>query len=141
MGELINGRTPEEIKKWLNCLAFDCGYEMCGKCEYDELCKYPGTALLYAPDALALIERLEAEHDTALAKVPKWISVEERLPENGNDVLCWYEYYRYGDYNRMYQTYGIGCCWNGTWCGDVPSGSRSKVLYWMPLPMPPKEGA
>lgn len=66
MGELINGRTPEDIKKWLNCLAFDCGYDMCGKCEYDELCKYPGTALLYAPDALSLIERLESERDAAL---------------------------------------------------------------------------
>ena len=49
----------------------------------------------------------------------EWVSVEDRLPENYTDVLCWYEYFRYGDYNRMYQTYGIGYCINGQWGGEV----------------------
>jgi hypothetical protein len=72
---------------------------------------------------------------------PKWISVEDRLPENGKDVLCWYEYYRYGEYNAMYRTQGIGFCVNGHWGGEAASGHRAKVLYWMPLPEPPKEEA
>ena len=38
----------------------------------------------------------------------QWISVEARLPENGEYVLCWYEYFRYGNYNRLFQTYEIG---------------------------------
>ncbi len=37
-----------------------------------------------------------------IAPPGEWMSVEERLPENCVDVLCWYEYFRYGDFNRMY---------------------------------------
>ena len=69
----------------------------------------------------------------------RWIPVTERLPEPGVDVLCWYEYFRYGDYNRMYQTYGIGCYYSdGFWSGGVSNTPRAKVLAWMPLPDAPK---
>lgn len=69
----------------------------------------------------------------------EWISVKDGLPPNGEDVLCWYEYFRYGEYNRMYQTYGIGYQYNGNWGGEVGCGRNAKVLYWMLLPNPPKE--
>jgi hypothetical protein len=69
----------------------------------------------------------------------KWISVEDRLPENDVDVLCWYEYFRYGNYNRMYQTHGTGYRINGYWGGEVARGTKCKVIAWMPLPEPPKE--
>ena len=68
----------------------------------------------------------------------EWISVKDRLPEAGVDVLCWYEYFRYGNYNRMYQTYGIGYQFNGFWGGEVSQGRNTKVLMWMPLPEPPE---
>lgn len=69
----------------------------------------------------------------------KWIPVTERLPEPGVYVLCWYEYFRYGSYNRMYQTYGIGYHFrDGMWGGEVSNGLKCKVLAWMPLPEPPK---
>lgn len=54
------------------------------------------------------------------------------------DVLCWYEYFRYGAFNRMFQTYGIGFQFNGNWGGEVANGRSAKVLAWMPLPEPPK---
>ena len=68
-----------------------------------------------------------------------WIRADERLPENDEKVLCWYEYFRYGNYNRMYQTYGIGFCINGMWGGEVSNGVKCRVIAWQPLPEPPKE--
>lgn len=68
----------------------------------------------------------------------EWISVEERLPPNGEDVLCWYEYFRYGSYNCMFETYGIGYQYNGHWGGEVANGTRARVIAWMPLPKPPE---
>lgn len=68
----------------------------------------------------------------------EWISVKDGLPEDGKEVLCWYEYFRYGNYNRMFQTYGIGLCYNKMWCGEVARGFRARVIAWMPLPEPPK---
>ena len=62
-----------------------------------------------------------------------WIPVEDGLPEDGEEVLVWYEYFRYGDYNRMFQTYGIGYEYNGYWGGDV-YGYRARCIAWQPLP-------
>ncbi|MCD8068508.1 MAG: DUF551 domain-containing protein [Lachnospiraceae bacterium] len=67
--------------------------------------------------------------------VRKWILCSERLPERGKTVLVWYEYFRYGEYNRMYQTYGVGYQFNGSWS---MSGADVKCFAWMPLPEPPK---
>lgn len=69
----------------------------------------------------------------------RWIPCSERLPEDGQDVLCWYQYFRYGNYNRLWQTYGIGSQYNGNWGGEVSTGRDTKVLFWMPLPEPPEE--
>lgn len=62
-----------------------------------------------------------------------WIPVEERLPEDGQEVLVWYEYFRYGEYNRMFKTYGIGWQFDGHWSGDV-SGTKARCIAWQPLP-------
>ena len=70
--------------------------------------------------------------------MPEWISVKDRLPEGGKEVLCWYEYFRYGSYNRMWRTYGIGSCFNGHWGGEVMNGTCARVIAWMPLPEPPE---
>lgn len=64
-----------------------------------------------------------------------WIPVDDRLPEEGEKVLVWYEYFRYGEYNRMYETYGISWQYDGYWSGDV-SGIKAKCIAWRPLPEP-----
>lgn len=69
----------------------------------------------------------------------EWINAKDQLPENGEDVLCWYEYFRYGDYNCMYQTYGIGYCYYGHWGGEVSRGTQCRVIAWQPLPPPHTE--
>lgn len=74
----------------------------------------------------------------ALIDRDKWIDVNDRLPENGENVLCWYEYFRYGEYNRMFKTYGIGYQYNGSWGGEVSNGTKTKVLAWRELPDPPR---
>lgn len=73
-----------------------------------------------------------------VAPVVHWVLTDEKLPPNGQDVLCWYEYFRFGEYNRMYQTFGIGYQFNGNWGGEVVQGQKAKVLAWIPLPKPPK---
>jgi len=56
-------------------------------------------------------------------------------------VLVVYEYFRYGSYNRLFQTIGISYTFNGKWSGFVngQTGWKDlKILYWQPLPEPPK---
>lgn len=87
----------------------------------------------------ALAEVLSAENPPTTDIIPAtWTLADEALPPNGEDVLCWYEYFRFGEYNRMYQTFGIGYQFNGNWGGEVAQGQRAKVLAWIPLPKPPK---
>lgn len=62
-----------------------------------------------------------------------WISVDNMLPTDGFKVLVWYEYFRYGDYNRMVKDYGIGWQYNGMWSGDV-QGTNARCIAWQPLP-------
>lgn len=119
MKEKINNRTPEEIKKGLECCAEDgncskgCPYNPIRDCGND----------LYS-DALAYIQRLEAAQ-------PKWISVEERLPEIGRTVICCAK-----GYIPL-----IGTGWYDAnlnmWHLDFV-GKRT-VTHWMPLPSCPEE--
>lgn len=67
----------------------------------------------------------------------KWISVNERLPEEvekiGNEVLvCLIEK------ERVYGRIKIGVFYKGKFHRDFSKGFIMKVTHWMPLPEPPK---
>ena len=115
MGELINGRTPEEIKAAIE----KCVDGNCKGCAYYDVM---GCSTTKAYDALAYIERLEAAQ-------PKWISVKERLPEKRGTYLCNYEFEESG---RI-----VMSC---DYLGDKGwSFMTAHVTHWMPLPDSPKE--
>lgn len=79
-------------------------------------------------DAGRRIEKIIRKHTN-----DGWIPVEKALPEEGEEVLVWYEYFRYGDYNCVFQTYGIGYQYDGHWSGDV-NGRKARCISWQPLP-------
>lgn len=88
---------------------------------------------------VSYVESIIKEQPAAdVEPVRRWIPVSEGLPEDGENVLCWYEYFRYGEYKCMFQTFGIGYQYFGRWGGEVSNGRDSKVLAWMPIPEPPK---
>ena len=56
---------------------------------------------------------------------PKWISVHERMPEEGVSVLTYKPY--------SYFPISIDSCYNGQF-----SVTLYAITHWMPLPEPPK---
>lgn len=132
----------EEILTALRRLKVETGSLVCMGCGREHDCGIHGCRIMR--EAAELIEKLTdrcaryAEEIAVLQEREKWVPVTERLPEDGDVVLCWYEYFRFGEYNRMYQTYGIGYYIDGMWGGDVSNGQNIKVLAWMPLPDGPE---
>lgn len=73
--------------------------------------------------------------------VQGWRPASDPPKEDCKDVLVYFEYFRYGEYNRLFRTIGIGYAWEGEWSAFVngQSGWRQlKILAWMPLPEEPK---
>ena len=133
----------QELVSAIRRLKVETGSLACMGCGHAHNCGVSGCAVMReAADRIANqsthIAALQQEIEKLRRQVPRWIPVTERLPENGVNVLCWYEYFRYGDFNAMFATYGIGYQFHGNWGGEVANGRNAKVLAWMPLPEPPE---
>lgn len=61
-----------------------------------------------------------------------WISVEDKLPEEGVKVLCSYE-----NYNK-HAGFIVAMFVNGSFYGGGNYAPRG-ITHWMPLPEPPKK--
>lgn len=119
-------RAPEEIKKGLEWLGnhTGCDDKRMHLCSYFDVCD--GAGCFMARDALAYISQLEAQH-------PRWISVGEQLPENGQKIIAAFRgssgwvvdqaRYAYGEFDFA------------SWVNV----SSDNVTHWMPMPPKPKE--
>ena len=141
MNNTINGRTPDEIKKGLEYCA--SGNAPCESCPF-----VTGTGAKcirhMSECAIAYVQQLEHNIGELTEKVaqleaaqPKWISVEDRLPEFGEYfVRC---IHNYTD-NDEYECYKVAIYLSKE-CRWIDVGNLLKVTHWMPIPELPKEDA
>ena len=125
-------KTPEEIKKELErCTTYIYGFP-CEGCLYgidaEKVESDCVDALL--KDALAYIKQLEAVQ-------PKWISVEERLPDDRGNFITkihcdngdWIEVNTFDHTEKEWWHDAV----------DRTVEATEFVTHWMPIPEPPKE--
>ena len=144
MERLINGRTPEQIKYGLRCGT--TGEHECSECAYYgkdneryELHEFDCCEI--ERDALAYIEHLEVAlkceqvaRTVLLEDMPKWISVQERLPEAFVSVLVQMP----GE--TPHPTVREGFISNdGIWCAGHFRRDPDEITHWAKMPEPPEE--
>ena len=132
---------PKEVTDFLRCGGMNCD----GSCE---------CSLHVVGDCMTA-----RVHDYVIdleRRVPRWISVEERLPEGEDPVLILVkETEHYGlhkekskVYYCQYLAYWDDDEWYTSWCNGCrkisdtakePNADEYEVTHWMPLPEPPEE--
>ena len=133
-------KTPEEIKKGLEA----CGSDECHGHHTD--CPYEDDLLCtmhICGDARAYIQQLENHIGEITEKVaqleaaqPKWISVEEQLPEQFVSVLVYMpDEYPIPTVHEGYLRH------DGYWYATHYLRTPDEVTHWANLPEPPKEEA
>ena len=136
----INGRMPEEIKKGLEC----CG--MAWKPVDCEGCPYTGSIGCgneMHDDALAYIQQLEEDrkerdiiadaYQELEAAQPKWISVDDELPEGKCVAVNGLGFMLIGYVRKRTNGKGYRCDDENDVFGMMG------VTHWMSLPTPPEE--
>lgn len=149
-------KTPDEIKKALECCEFmGTSDNRCRECPCEIECYATRPTVSLKKYALEYINELESELEQEQqanagfeiilnaaqmdavtwkrkfeAAQPKWISVEERLPDQLEDVLA---FNRNGRYTWFSVAHVDRKQW---WRGGM---MVHHVTHWMPLPQPPKE--
>lgn len=144
-------KEPVEIKKaleccskaedYVDCMWLDCPYAI--KDGYNCVCENK-----MGKDALEYIEVLENYNREIFERMPKWVSVKERLPEPDEDVLL----IAHGWEGRLLY---LGCLHHTnaekSWLTGITSAESEwcirgwsylkvpLVTHWMPLPDLPRE--
>ena len=72
--------------------------------------------------------KMNKEHRNTTKRKKEWIPVSKKLPKEGVKVLVWYEYFRYGTYNRLFQTYGLGYVYRGEFAPFINGGKRMAAV-------------
>ena len=102
------------------------------------------------------MERVKEAHTVDAEPVWYWISVNDRLPDDLEEVLILVKetefYGQYKEFSKSYFCQYIGCVddgeWFTVWChghryikdtAKEPYSDKLEVTHWMPLPEPPKE--
>lgn len=124
--EVFEVRSPEEIKKGLEWLGnhTGCDDKRMHLCSYFDVCD--GVGCFMARDALTYIQQLEAQQ-------PRWISVGEQLPENGQKIIA--AFHDSGGWAVDQVRYVEG---KFNFIGWV-NVCNDNVTHWMPMPLPPEE--
>lgn len=103
-------------------------------------CSEAGMQYNFYKDALEALEDNKFRYESGFvagfaAAQPKWVSVDERLPENNDDVLVRYVHSN----GKRYYTVGNYLSALDTWFTDIENDVVI-ITHWMPLPEPPEEG-
>jgi hypothetical protein len=73
----------------------------------------------------------------------RWISVEERLPEDNQNVIVFVQHPISGHHwlqiAHMLRAMGMDECQDDEWWIDSTGEVVYYITHWMPLPEPPKE--
>ena len=89
--------------------------------------------MYYDVDALAIVQHLITHGVT----VQEWISVDDRLPEEGEYVLCVLKGFNYGGKIQVCKFVPADKFKDKPYFEHFRNGFPS-VTHWMPLPQPPK---
>lgn len=111
-------------------------YGFCSDCVQDldkghcHECDCYQNAVKVIRDALEKLDAIEESKTTV------WHDAQNDPPKENGEYLCYYEYFRYGNYNCMYRTMDRGQFFNGQWGGEPTHGNGAKVLAWTELQFP-----
>ena len=97
-------------------------------------CNWPDSRYTILREALDMAISALREQDAADKDVEKWISVKDRMPEPGVNVLarCFYH-----ECWQMFVCH-VSKINTGHWYTGI-TGQWVQVTHWMPLPEPPEE--
>ena len=125
----------------VNALRYLCpGNFTCARCEYEPVCHGDGCAIIQkAADRIANqsthIAALQQEIEKLRGQLPRWIPVEERLPDHDELVLV-IASGKPKENITLDEAVELATLYSDGWCLETwPEWVGAKVTHWMPLPV------